>query len=97
MLLQKCLEIVPERGDVYFASKRHETGLLGMPSVRVLVRLHGPEGERGATPVPGASPGENDLEFFFAVAIARAQGGTLAVQASEGDGTTLVLDLPAPP
>ena len=98
-LLQKCLDIVPERGDVYFASKHHEAGLRGMPSVRVLVRFHGPrgEGERGAAPVPGVSPAENALEFVVAEAVARAQGGALAIQAGEGDETVLVLDLPAPP
>ena len=83
-MLDKCLGIVPERGDVYVASKHHETGLRGMPSVRVLVRFRGTEGE-------------NALEFFVVEAVAHAQGGTLAVQAGEGDETVLVLDLPAPP
>ena len=98
-LLLKCLDLVPERGDVYFASKHHDTGLRGMPSVRVLVRFRGPraEGERGAAPVPGISPAENALEFVVAEAVARAQGGALAIQAGEGDETVLVLDLPAPP
>jgi DNA-binding NtrC family response regulator len=95
-LLQKCLEIVPERGDVYFASRHHEAGLRGMPSVRVLVRFRGPEGERTTAPVPGISPAENALEFVVAEAVARAQGGALAIQAGEGDETVLVLDLPAP-
>jgi DNA-binding NtrC family response regulator len=96
-LLQKCLDLVPERGDVYFASRHHDTGLRGMPSVRVLVRFRGPEGERAAAPVPGISPAENALEFVVAEAVARAQGGALAIQAGEGDETVLVLDLPAPP
>jgi DNA-binding NtrC family response regulator len=95
-LLQKCLDIVPERGDVYFASRYHEAGLRGMPSVRVLVRFRGPEGETTAAPVPGVSPAENALEFVVAEAVARAQGGALAIQAGEGDETVLVLDLPAP-
>ena len=98
-LLPRCLEIVPERGDVYFASKHHEAGLRGMPSVRVLVRFHGPEGagERGEPPVPGVSSAENALEFAVAEAVVRAQGGALAIQAGEADETVLVLDLPAPP
>jgi DNA-binding NtrC family response regulator len=96
-LLQKCLDLVPERGDVYFASRHHDTGLRGLPSVRVLVRFRGPEGEREATSVPGISPAENALEFVVAEAIARAQGGALAIQAGdEGNETVLVLDLPAP-
>jgi DNA-binding NtrC family response regulator len=98
-LLDRCLEIVPERGDVYFASKHHEAGLRGMPSVRVLVRFHGPEGagEGGGPPVPGVSSAENALAFAVAEAVVRAQGGTLAIQVGEADETVLVLDLPAPP
>jgi signal transduction histidine kinase len=97
-LLQKCLDLVPERGDVYFASKRLDSRLRGMPSVRVLVRFHGPrgEGERGAAPVAGISAAENAIEFVVAEAVARAQGGALAIQAGEGDETVLLLDLPAP-
>jgi DNA-binding NtrC family response regulator len=97
-LLDKCLEIVPERGDVYFASKHHARGLRGAPSSRILVRFHGPGGgARAATAVPGVSLAENALEFALAEAIARAHGGALAVQTGEGDETVLVLDLPAPP
>jgi DNA-binding NtrC family response regulator len=96
-MLDKCLEIVPERGDVYFASRHHDSGLRGLPSVRVLVRFHGPEGGRAEVPVPGVSPAENALEFVVAETVIRAQDGALAVQSGEGNETVLVLDLPAPP
>jgi DNA-binding NtrC family response regulator len=98
-LLHKCLDLVPERGDVYLASKRRDSGLRGMPSVRVLVRFHGPrgEGERGAAPVAGISAAENAIEFVVAEAVARAQGGVLTIEAGEDDETVLLLDLPAPP
>ncbi|MBW2448707.1 MAG: hypothetical protein JRG83_22715, partial [Deltaproteobacteria bacterium] len=97
VLLDKCLEIVPERGNVYFASKHHASGLRGLPSTRVLVRFHGPDDAHpDPSSVPGTSLADNALEFALAEAVARAQGGTLAVQTSEGDGTLLVLDLPSP-
>lgn len=96
-LLPKCLDIVPERGHVYFASKHHDSGPRGVPEVRVLVCLHGPRGEGGAVPVPGISPAENALEFVVTQAVARAQGGAMAIQAGERGETVLVLDLPAPP
>lgn len=96
-LLDKCLEIVPERGDVYFASKHHAGGLHGQPSTRLLVRFHGPDdGEPLPSSVPGTSLADNALEFALAEAVARAQGGALTVQTSEGDETVLVLDLPSP-
>jgi len=97
-LLRKCLELVPQRGDVYFASRHHDAGLRGMPSLRVLVRFNGPRGEApgAGPPVAGVSPAENALEFVVAEAVVRNQGGALTVQ-SEGDETVLLLDLPAPP
>jgi DNA-binding NtrC family response regulator len=96
-MLGKCLEIVPERGDVYFASRHHDAGLRGLPSVRVLVRFLGPEGGRRAAALPGVSPAENALEFVVAEAVIRAHNGAVAVQSGEGDETVLVLDLPAQP
>jgi signal transduction histidine kinase len=96
-LLRKCLELVPERGDVYFASRHHDAGLRGQPSLRVLVRFHGPrDGARSARKVAGVSPAENAVEFALAEAIARAHGGSLAVHVGDADETVLVLDLPAP-
>jgi signal transduction histidine kinase len=45
-LLDKSLQLVPERGSLYLASRHHGQGLGGAPSVRVLLRFRGP-GERG--------------------------------------------------
>jgi DNA-binding NtrC family response regulator len=95
-LLNKSLELVPERGNIYIASKHHGSGLRGRPSVRVLVRFHGPERDGPAVLVPEASPAENALEFAIAEAIARAHGGVLAIDSGDGDETVIVLDLPAP-
>jgi signal transduction histidine kinase len=96
-ILRKCLEIVPEGGDVYFASRHHESGLLGGPALRVLVWLHGPGAPRNGPIVPGVAPAENALEFVVAEAVVRAQRGAFALQTPEVDETILVLDLPAPP
>jgi signal transduction histidine kinase len=95
-MLRKCLEIVPERGDVYFASRHHESGLLCGPALRVLVRFHGPGAPRDGPIVAGVSPAENALEFVVAEAVVRAQGGAFAIQTPDADETILLLDLPAP-
>jgi len=95
-LLNKSLELVPERGNIYFASKHHGSGLRGRASVRVLVRFHGPERDGPTVRIPDASPAENALEFAIADAIVRAHGGVLAIDSGEGDETVIVLDLPAP-
>lgn len=95
-LLNKSLELVPERGNIYFASRHHSSGLRGGPSVRVLVRLHGPEREGPAVSVPGASAAESALEFAIAEAIVRAHGGAFAIDSGDGDEIVIVIDLPAP-
>jgi len=97
-LLDKALQLVPERGDVYLASKHHSSGLRGEPSVRVLIRFHGPEraASRADEPIAGTSPADNALEFAICDLLIRAQGGALALDTSDADETVLVLDLPAP-
>ncbi|MBW2665798.1 MAG: hypothetical protein JRE13_05845 [Deltaproteobacteria bacterium] len=96
-MIRKCLEIVPERGDVYLASRHHETCLQGRPALRVLVRFHGPGAPRNGPIVPGIAPAENALEFVVAEAVVRAQGGAFTIQTADADETILVLALPAPP
>jgi signal transduction histidine kinase len=104
-LLGKALALVPERGDVYLASKHHGSGLHGEPTVRVLLRYHNPDQPRseivdheGAGIRPGGiSVEETALEFVIAEAIIRAQGGALTVDNTDAQETVIVVDLPAPP
>ncbi len=93
-LLNKALELVPERGDLYCASRHHDAGLRGGPTLRVLVRFRGPDGPTGTVPVEGVTPAENSLEFVIAEAVLRAQGGSMAIDAGEAE-TLVVVDLPA--
>jgi signal transduction histidine kinase len=93
-LLGKCLEWVPERGDVYIASRHHATGLAGNPSMRVLLRFHTPG---SGTSAPGVSLAETSLDLMIAEIIVRSQGGDFAVAATDGEETLIVADLPAPP
>jgi DNA-binding NtrC family response regulator len=94
-LLDKSLELVPPRGDLYLASKRHGSGLRGEPSIRVLLRYRGPEAAAGAPQLPEVSPAANALEFAIAELLIRAQGGGLALDTSDRNETVIVLDLPA--
>jgi hypothetical protein len=92
-LLGKCLEWVPERGDVYIASRHHASGLPAGASMRVLLRFHTPGAAAGA---PGVSLAETSLDLMIAEIIVRAQGGDFAVAATDGEETLIVVDLPAP-
>jgi len=91
-MLDRALEMLPDRGDLYLASRRHPAGLRGGPSVRVLLRLEAPG--RAAAPGEGLSPAENSLGFAIAEAVARAQGGSVAISGSARE-TVVVMDIPA--
>jgi DNA-binding NtrC family response regulator len=95
-LLTRALAWVPERGDLYLASRAVAGGLRGGPSVRVVIRFHRP-GERRAA--AGAVPPERELalELVLADLALRAQGATLRVDATDAEETVISADLPASP
>jgi DNA-binding NtrC family response regulator len=95
-MLDRVLALVPERGDVYLASRHHEGDAGAAPSVRVLLRFD--HGRRDRAPVvEGTTEVEASLEFMVAEAVVRAQGGTMALDTSEAQEAVVVIDLPAPP
>jgi hypothetical protein len=95
-MLDRTLALVPERGDVYLASRHHEGGAGEQPSVRVLLRFD--HGRRDRAPVvEGTTEVEASLEFIVAEAVVRAQGGTLTLDTTENHEAVVVIDLPAPP
>jgi DNA-binding NtrC family response regulator len=91
-LFDKALAIVPERGDLYIASRRHEGGGSSGPTIRVLLRFHDPS----AGGSDSLGPLQNSIELLIAELIVRAQGGRLTLGASEAEERVLVVDLPAP-
>ena len=95
LLLARALELVPERGDVYLASKYHADGLRGGPAVRFLLRFASPDGLAPSGDVDGVSITENILEFVVAEAIIKSLGGTLATSTADHRETVMVVDLPA--
>jgi hypothetical protein len=98
-LLDKTFEWVPERSDLYLASKHHPSGLRGEPAVRVLIRFHDPAPAMGAE---GAAAGEDlslrntSIEIVLAELLIGSQGGTLTVDTTDAEETVILLDLPAP-
>jgi len=93
-LLGKSFELVPERGDLYIASRQHASRTSGSRTVRVLIRFHSPEGSSAAA-ASGVSLAEHSLEIVVAELVIRAQGGTLAIATTEGEETVILSDLPA--
>jgi hypothetical protein len=94
-LLDACFALVPERGDLYLASKHPPTGLRGGPSLRVLARFHGPQRGTATGRLPGLSPAENSLALVLAELVVHAQQGSFTLNESQGGETLVVLELPA--
>jgi len=102
-LIEKSLSMVPERGDVYIASKYNATGLRGEPCVRVLMRYHNPNVPRRelgsldeSIRIEGVTPAETSLDLLIAEAIVRAQDGVLTLDTTDAQETVIAVDLPAP-
>jgi DNA-binding NtrC family response regulator len=88
-LLDAAIELVPERGHIYLASKRTA------PGVRVLLRWRGPESAPERAPHPQISPAANALDLALAEIAVRAQGGALTLDTSDRSETLVVVDLPS--
>lgn len=94
-LVEKALELVPERGDVYVASRYHPDGLGGAPGLRVLLRFQSPEEVAPSIGVEGISLAETALELVLADAVVRAHGGTMTASRAGSRETVILIDLPA--
>jgi hypothetical protein len=97
-LLDRALTWVPDRADLFVASKFHAAGLRGGPSVRVLLRFYSPGVGRApayAAARADVSARDTALELVLAEHLVRAQGGELRVDTTAADEILLVVDLPA--
>jgi signal transduction histidine kinase len=93
LLIEEALGWVPERGDLYLAT-RHQpaTGSEG-PRLRILLRSRA-SGE-GAPEPAGLRLAENTLAVAAVDAIVRAHGGSLDVESAEPGETLVLIELPA--
>jgi signal transduction histidine kinase len=95
LLLEQALGWMPERGDLYVAT-RHQSGRDGgghgpilVPRLRILFRFRAPAGD-------GLGFAENTLAVAAVDAVVRAHGGTLALESSASGEATVLIELPAP-
>ena len=100
-LLDRALAWIPDRADLYVASRHHPAGPGDEPSLRVLLRFPTPGGAGGARKVPpprssaDLAPQEHAVELALAEATLRGEGARVSLETAGGD-TVLLLDLPAP-
>jgi hypothetical protein len=94
-LLESALAAVKDRGDIYIASKHHEAGRAGEPSVRVLLRYSMASGRNQRASDPDLT-GDENLSAIMAQTIVRSLGGTFTTDTTDANESVVVIDLPAP-
>ena len=96
-IFNRALEWVPERGDLYIASRHRSEPDGESASIRVLLRFQGTSGAGHIVPANDAPTlAESTLEFVAAQAVILALGGAFKFDASDRE-TVVTIDLPAPP
>jgi len=96
-LLDRALESLPERGDLFVATRRIERGADGKPRLRILLRHHNPARQgQGDGVLAELDPTTNILEYVLAETVVEASGGSLTVDATDAQETLLLIDLRTP-
>jgi len=96
-LLDRTLDSLPERGDLFVATRRIERANDGEPRLRILLRHHSPAlGHRGASDLGEFSPAANVLEYALAETVVRSSGGSLTIDSSDSQELLILIELRAP-
>jgi hypothetical protein len=93
-LLARAFEWMPDRGDLYLASKAVAASRDGGAAVRVVLRFHRPGERRAAPGAAGPRDRELSLELVLAELALRGAGGRLRVEATDAEETVIAVDLP---
>jgi hypothetical protein len=96
-LLDRALESLPERGDLFVATRRIERGPDGKPRLRILLRHHNPiESGQNDAVLAELDPTANILEYVLAETVVEASGGSLTIDATDARESLILVDLPTP-
>jgi DNA-binding NtrC family response regulator len=96
-LLDRALEALPERGDLFVATRHLERGADGQPKLRILLRHHNPmAGQAGDSSLSELDPRSNILEYVLAETVVVSCGGTLTIDATDAQETLILVDLQTP-
>jgi len=96
-LLDRALESLPERGDLFVATRRIERSADGKPRLRILLRHHNPAGGGAAdTALSDFDPTANVLEYVLAETVVEASGGSLTIDATDARETLILIELRTP-
>jgi hypothetical protein len=96
-LLDRALAALPERGDLFVATRRIDRSADGTPRLRVLLRHHNPElGSADTSGLEELSSGANVLEYVLAETVVEASGGSMTIDSTDAQETLILLDLRTP-
>ncbi len=92
-LIDRALESLPERGDLFVATRHIERSADGAPRLRVLLRHHNPGLQSSQSGLAELDPATNVLEYVIAETVVEASGGTLTIDAADAQETLILVDL----
>ena len=92
-LIDRALDSLPERGDLFLASHWIARAADGRPRLRLLLRHRDPRAEGMGGDL---DPIHHILEYVLAETIVAALGGRLTIDPTQGPETLIVIDLPTP-
>jgi hypothetical protein len=96
-LLDRALASLPERGDLFVATRRIDRAADGEPRLRVLLRHHNPDlRASGGDGLAELHPDANALEYVLAETIVSACGGRLTLDTTDALETLILVDLRTP-
>ncbi len=96
-LLDRALESLPERGDLFVATRHLDRGADGRAKLRILLRHHNPTASnQAAAALPELDPQSNILEYVLAETVVASSGGTLTIDATDAQETLILVDLQTP-
>jgi DNA-binding NtrC family response regulator len=96
-LLDRALDSLPERGDLFVATRRIERAADGKPRLRILLRHHNPTGGAETDGVLAElEPTANVLEYVLAETVVEASGGNLTIDATDARETLILIELQTP-
>ncbi|MFK7898877.1 MAG: histidine kinase dimerization/phospho-acceptor domain-containing protein [Myxococcota bacterium] len=95
-LIDRALESLPERGDLFVATRHIERAADGSPRLRVLLRHHNPDLQGTRSGLAELDPAANVLEYVIAETVVEASGGTLTIDAADAQETLILVDLRTP-
>ena len=96
-LLDRALASLPERGDLFVATRRIERAADGRPRLRVLLRHRNPElAAFDGSGLEELSSAANVLEYVLAETIVESSGGTLTIDSTDARETLILVDLQTP-